>query len=97
MEIWTSRGLTKADRLATLIMAQMAGEFPALPVRGDWSDGDVDKEARLYVLNGTDAPAVLVELAFISNPAEEAILASAEGKRMFAAAVARGVTDYLSQ
>jgi hypothetical protein len=31
--------------------AQMAGEFPTLPVRGDWSDGDVDKEAGLYVLN----------------------------------------------
>lgn len=95
MEIWTSRGQTRADRLATLIMSQMAGEFPTLPVRGDWSDGDVDKEAGLYVLINTDAPAVLVELAFISNPAEEAILASAEGKRMFAAAIARGVTDYI--
>jgi N-acetylmuramoyl-L-alanine amidase len=72
----------------------MAREFPTLPVRGDWSDGDVDKEAGLYVLNNTDAPAVLVELAFISNPKEEAILASDEGKRMFAAAIARGVTDW---
>ena len=45
----------------------------------------------------TDASAVLVELAFISNPNEEAILASTEGKRMFAAAIARGVTDYLQE
>lgn len=97
MEIWTSRGQTRADKLATLIMSQMAGEFPTLPVRGDWSDGDVDKEAGLYVLINTDAPAVLVELAFISNPNEEAILASEEGKRMFAAAIARGVTDYISE
>lgn len=94
MEIWTSRGQTRADSLATYIMAQMAGEFPTLPIRGDWSDGDVDKEAGLYVLNNTYAPAVLVELAFISNPDEEAILASHEGKRMFAAAIARGVTDW---
>jgi len=94
MEIWTSRGQTRADSLATYIINQMAGEFPTLPVRGDWSDGDVDKEAGLYVLNNTIAPAVLVELAFISNPNEEAILASSEGKRMFAAAIARGVTDY---
>jgi len=97
MEIWTSRGQTRADSLATYIIAQMAGEFPTLPVRGDWSDGDVDKEAGLYVLDNTIAPAVLVELAFISNPREEAILASIEGKRMFAAAIARGVTDYFSQ
>jgi N-acetylmuramoyl-L-alanine amidase len=95
MEIWTSRGQTRADRLATLIMSQMAGEFPTLPVRGDWSDGDVDKEAGLYVLINTSAPAVLVELAFISNPNEEAILGSVEGKRMFAAAIARGVTDHI--
>jgi N-acetylmuramoyl-L-alanine amidase len=94
MEIWTSRGQTRADSLASYIMSQMAREFPTLPVRGDWSDGDVDKEAGLYVLNNTDAPAVLVELAFISNPNEEAILASHEGKRMFAAAIARGVTDW---
>lgn len=94
MEIWTSRGQTPADELATLIMAQMAGEFPTLPVRGDWSDGDVDKEAGLYVLIHTEAPAVLVEMAFISNPVEEAILANEQGQQMFAAAIARGVTDY---
>ncbi|MCM0759622.1 N-acetylmuramoyl-L-alanine amidase [Sporomusa sphaeroides DSM 2875] len=97
MEIFTSRGYTKADDLATLIMSQMSGEFPVLPVRSDWSDGDVDKEAGLYVLIHTEAPAVLVELAFISNPAEEAILASYEGKRKFAASIARGVTDWLSK
>lgn len=94
MEIWTSRGQTQADDLATAIMNQMAGEFPTLPVRSDWSDGDVDKESGLYVLIHTEAPAVLVELAFISNPQEEALLASADGKRMFSAAIARGVTDW---
>jgi N-acetylmuramoyl-L-alanine amidase len=95
MEIWTSRGQTNADVLATYIMSQMAGEFPTLPVRSDWSDGDIDKEAGLYVLDHTIAPAVLVELAFISKPEEEAILNSQEGKRKFAAGIARGVTDYI--
>lgn len=94
MEIFTSRGQTRADNLARNIMAQMADEFPTLPVRSDWSDGDVDKEAGLYVLINTDAPAVLAELAFITNPEEETILASHDGKRMFAGAIARGVTDY---
>ena len=31
----------------------------------------------LYVLTNTDMPAVLVELAFITNPSDEEILASA--------------------
>ena len=96
MEIFTSRGVTRADKLATFIMNQMAGDFPKLPVRADWSDGDVDKEAGLYVLIHTDCPAVLVELAFISNLEDEKILASAKGKTMFAAAIARGCTDMVA-
>ena len=46
----------------------------------------------LYVLNNTDAVAVLVELAFISN-SDDAILLT-ENADDFARAVACGVTDY---
>ena len=46
----------------------------------------------LYVLTNTDMPAVLVELAFITNPGDEEILANAQDA--MARAVARGVTDY---
>ncbi|SHI79227.1 N-acetylmuramoyl-L-alanine amidase [Anaerovibrio lipolyticus DSM 3074] len=46
----------------------------------------------LYVLNQTNAVAVLVELAFISN-SDDAILL-AESTDDFARALARGVTDY---
>lgn len=49
----------------------------------------------LYVLNQTDAIAVLVELAFISN-GDDAILLT-ENVDDFAKAIARGVTDYISQ
>lgn len=50
----------------------------------------------LYVLNNTDAVAVLVELAFISN-GDDAILLT-ENVDDFARALARGITDYqLSQ
>ena len=48
----------------------------------------------LYVLTNTDAPAVLVELAFISNPDDEKLLADKETQDEFAKAIARGVTDY---
>ena len=55
------------------------------------------KEARpgtngLYVLTNTDAVAVLVELAFISNQDDVVLLT--ENQDDFARAIARGITDY---
>jgi N-acetylmuramoyl-L-alanine amidase len=96
MEIFTSYGHTRADSLADAIMRELEGEFPALNVRGDWTDGDIDKEGGLYVLNRTDAPAVLVELAFISNEHEEALLRTPEAQRRYAAALARGIINWLN-
>lgn len=45
----------------------------------------------LVILN-TGMPAVLVELAFISNKDDEKLLINAQDE--FARAIARGVTDY---
>ena len=93
-EVWTSPGNTLGDKLATCIYGQIAAEFPDRAGRTDYSDGDPDKESRFYVLVHTDAPACLVEMAFISNDAEAALLADAEWKDRYARAIARGVTDY---
>ncbi|SDF62391.1 N-acetylmuramoyl-L-alanine amidase family protein [Sporomusa acidovorans] len=60
--------------------------------------GTVDrgvKTANFYVLRNTDCPAVLVEMAFISNPDDEKLLADAGKRDEFARAIARGITDYL--
>lgn len=46
----------------------------------------------LYVLTNTDMPAVLVELAFISNDEVEELLSGSQDD--FARAIARGITDY---
>lgn len=53
------------------------------------------KTANYYVLRYTHMPAVLVEMAFISNPEEEALLASDEFQRQAAEAIARGVQRWL--
>lgn len=61
--------------------------------------GTVDrgvKTGNFYVLRQTDCPAVLVETAFISNLEDEELLADEKIRDEFAAAIARGVTDYLS-
>jgi N-acetylmuramoyl-L-alanine amidase len=53
------------------------------------------KQGNKYVLKNTKAPAALVELAFISNPEEEKLLASADFPKRAAEAVARGVLAHL--
>lgn len=93
-EIWTSPGCTLADILATCIFNQLAAEFPDRVGRTDYADGDPDKESHFYVLIHTDAPACLVEMAFISNDEEAALLADAAWQDRYARAIARGVADY---
>lgn len=95
IEVFTSRGLTYADFFATCLMAQVHATFPGLVVRSDWTDGDVDKEMGLYVLNNTNMPAALFELPFISNPAEEEWLRNTSNLEEVAKAFARAVTDYI--
>lgn len=52
------------------------------------------KQAGFYVLRGTHAPAILVEMAFVSNPKDEAQLGSRRFRRKLAEGVAAGVADY---
>lgn len=61
--------------------------------------GTVDRGVKcgsgLYVIRNTDCPAVLVETAFISNPDDEKLLLDDSKLDQFAAAIARGITDYV--
>ncbi len=93
-EVWTSPGQTEGDRLATCIFNQIAGEFPDMTGRTDYSDGDPDKESKFYVLTQTEAPACLVEMAFISNPLECQWLADPAWQDRMARAISRGITDF---
>jgi len=93
-EVYTSRGQTKADNLATFIYKQIENTFPDMYGRSDTSDGDVDKEAGFYVLVNTNAPACLIETAFISNDAEAQLLSTSSFQDKYARAIARGITDF---
>ncbi|HVP92078.1 MAG TPA: N-acetylmuramoyl-L-alanine amidase [Terriglobales bacterium] len=53
------------------------------------------KQAPFKVLTGVACPAVLVEAAFISNPAEEKRLATDEFQASVAEAIYRGLSKYL--
>ena len=95
-EVWTSPGQTAADPAATLIYNSIGNVFPELSGRADRADGDPDKEARFYVLTHTLCPAVLVELAFITNFSEEILLGSDVWRMRYADAITTGVRTWLS-
>ena len=52
--------------------------------------------ADYYILRHAPMTAVLVEAGFISNPVDRALLESAEGRRLIADAVARGLVSALA-
>ncbi len=58
------------------------------------SEGRGVKQAPFRVLVGASMPAILVEVAFISNPEEEKLLSSDAYQAKIAAAVARGIQRY---
>lgn len=76
------------EKLATCIQNQIVKSMETV-------DRGV-KFANFQVLRETDCPAVLVELAFITNEDDEKLLTSNEGKENFAKAISRGVTDYVA-
>ena len=55
------------------------------------------KQAGLWVLFNTTMPSVLIETGFITNPAEEKFLNSAEGQDYIASAIYRAIKEYMSE
>ncbi len=86
-ETFTFSSDRKGERLANCINNQIVEAM-------DLTDRGVKYGDSLYVLKHTDMPAVLVEMAFISNEEDAALLR--DNQDDFARAIARGVTDYLS-
>jgi len=80
-EIYTSKGDSLADKIATIFFEKFQEEFPEAHMRVDFSDDDVDKEANFYVLNNTKMPAVLSENFFMDNENEcKTFLMSRDGR-----------------
>ncbi len=99
-------GKTKQDTDAELLLMEMsktenvnAGSELAglmakeLQRRLDIADNGV-KQAGFYVLRGTHAPAVLFEMAYISNKRDEAKLQSIKYRRKLVDGVYAGILDY---
>lgn len=80
-EFFTSPGETKSDKVATIIGEEYKLVFPSKKLRADFSDGDLDKESKFYVLTKTNMPAVLTENFFMDNEDEcKNILMTKDGR-----------------
>lgn len=66
-EVFTSPGITKADEYATKMIESYKLYFPNERIRTDYTDGDPDKEARFYMLQKSQCPAILTENLFMDN------------------------------
>jgi len=84
-ECWIAqRHSDNSERLAHCILDRLANQM-------DLADRGV-KQSNFTVLTATDMPAVLVELAFISNPVEAGMLANNQDD--FAQAITDGVAAF---
>lgn len=81
-EVFTYYGETKSDQIATIWGEEFKREFPNKPLRTDYRDGDLDKEASFYVIRKTVMPAILTENFFMDNYEEfSEILTTQEGRK----------------
>jgi N-acetylmuramoyl-L-alanine amidase len=92
---YTTKGVTKADRLADCLYEEAEREFEGLRIRKDMSDGDPDWEENFYILKNTKCPAVLTENFFQDNEEDVAYLLSDEGKRAVTETHVKGIARYI--
>lgn len=85
-ETFYYEGSAKSKKLAQCIQKQLVDTMGSV-------DRGLKRGNSLYVVKNTAMPAVLTELGFISNLAEEKYLN--EHKQVMAHAIARGITDYM--
>lgn len=92
-ETWCFYGSTNGRRLAECVQKQLVPAVYSDPQdQADW-DRHV-REGGWTVIQHTDCPAVLTELAFIDNAEDGAILADPNKQDEIARALARAITDY---
>ena len=94
-EVYTSVGKTKSDELATCLYNAAKFNNQDKKMRADFSDGDPDKEAHLYVLKHTNCPAVLTENFFQDNKKDVDYLLSDEGFHAIVRLHVEGILNYI--
>ena len=91
---YTSKGETKADKLADCLYEAAGKFFIGQKIRTDYSDSDPDWEENFYILSKTKCPAVLTENFFQDNKDDVAFLLSKAGKQAIVNCHVDGIMNY---
>jgi N-acetylmuramoyl-L-alanine amidase len=89
VELAQRRSQQRSDEFAGLIVREAQGVLAFHP--------QARRSAALVVLKAPDVPSALFEAGFISNPSDAGRLASPDGQRGFAEAMARAVRVYFAR
>ena len=95
--IYTSKGNTAADKLATAIAEAAKTNLPAMKMRADFTDGDIDFEEDFNILRGTLCPCVLSENGFMTNEKECRWLQTEEAIEAIVKTHVEGIMNYLAK
>lgn len=81
-------GSSSSQALARFVQTEMINAL-------DLTDRGLKERGNLYVLNSTDMPAILIEMAFIDNEHDNALLKNNQDD--FVNAIAKGIVKYINQ
>ena len=71
IEGFTYFGQSESDLIANIYLSEFRDDVKlAEPMRLDFSDGDMDKEANYHILRETRCPSVLLELGFMDTKSD---------------------------
>ena len=87
---WTSDIYKSSLRLAKLVQAGLVGSL-GFPNRG------LDPRSDITGFNWADVPVILPELGFLTNAAEDRVLASSTGQQEAAVGMCRGILRFLGR
>ena len=85
--VFYMRGSDKGKQLADSVMSALCEGIKIPPRRSNPEE--------LFVLREPEAPSVLVECGFLSNPADEARLQTPEYRTLIARSIAEGLEEYV--
>ena len=94
-EAYTTKDITKSDKLAEYLYKAAQSNLKGKKIRKDTSDGDSDKESNFYVLQHTNCPAVLTENFFQDNKKDVEYMLNNQGFHELMRLHVEGIINYI--
>ena len=92
---YTTKGVTKSDKLATVLYDKAKENFKGRRLIQDMTDGDADMEANFTIIKKSNCPAVLTENFFYDNKEDLQYLTSKEGVESVIKTHIEGILEYM--